>query len=147
MWATAVKKALVIYESCRKAFFVYKATVTSVASTKFYYSASEICFKQLNYNQIKSFLHTEYRTAKKLSEYIWIKQFEITWNTSATSSHQYSARTRHCDLYLTLKNTLGKADPNHRAQHVSKCRHTNKFFPKKIISASIFKKLEISFHI
>ena len=126
--------------SCRKTCIVYKAAVTSEASTKFYYGASEGEFKQRYYNHTKSFLHSEYRTETELSEHIWNlknqnKRFEIAWSIAALSS-PYRAGTRRCDLCLTEKLIIAKADPNSllnsRAELVSKCRHANKFSLKKL---------------
>ena len=126
--------------SCRKTCIVYKAAVTSEASTKFYYGASEGEFKQRYYNHTKSFLHSEYRTETELSEHIWDlknqnKRFEIAWSIAALSS-PYRAGTRRCDLCLTEKLIIAKADPNSllnsRAELVSKCRHANKFSLKKL---------------
>jgi hypothetical protein len=135
-----VKSSCPLDGSCRKACIVYKATVTSGASTKLYYGASEGDFKQRYYNHTKSFLHTEYRTETELSEYIWNlknqnKQFKIAWSIAATSS-PYRAGSRRCDLCLTEKLIIAKADPetllNSRAELVSKCRHSNKFSLKKL---------------
>ena len=135
-----VKSSCPLDGSCRKACIVYKATVTSGTSTKFYYGASEGDFKQRYYNHTKSFLHTEYRTETELSEHIWNlknqnKQFKIAWSIAATSS-PYRAGTRRCDLCLTEKLIIAKADHesllNSRAELVSKCRHSKKFSLKKL---------------
>ena len=101
-------------EVAEKTCIVYKAAVTSEASTKFYYGVSEGEFKQRYYNLTKSFLHSEYRTETELSEYICnLKnhnmRFEIAWSIAALSS-PCRAGTRRYDICLTKKLIIAKAD-------------------------------------
>ena len=71
----------------------------------------------------------------ELSKYIWqLKDNNIQHNSKwrlAYKVHQYVCGSRRCDLSLTKKLTIKKADPetllNTRDELISKCRHMNKF--------------------
>ena len=75
------------------------------------------------------------KKSTELSKYIWeLKdnniQDNLKWHI-ASKAHLYACRSKKCDLCLTGKLTIIKADPetllNTHDELVSKCRHMNKF--------------------
>ena len=114
---------------------IYKATVTSEQTTKYYYGLSEPPFKLSYNNHTASFRNKPKDKGTVLSKYIWQlkegeKPYDITWSIAATAA-PYRCGTRHCDLCITEKLVIAQADPatllNKRTELVSKCRHMNKF--------------------
>ena len=135
------KSACPLEEKCLKSCIVYKASVESGASTKHYFGLTEGDFKQRWYNHKSSFENEEKKTDTELAEHIWElknknKEYSISWSIAATSS-PYKTGTRRCDLCLTEKLIIARADPstllNSRGELVSKCRHRNKFNFKRLL--------------
>ena len=70
----------------------------------------------------------------ELSKYLWeLKNSSINYDLKwfiAFKTHPYTGGTRKCDLCLTEKLVIMKADPKsllNMHEFVSKCRHMNKF--------------------
>ena len=133
-----VKSNCPLQGSCLKKCIVYKATVTSENSKKFYYGQSEPEFKSRLANHTKSFKYRSYEKDTELSKYIWSlkdkeKPYDIAWSIAATAS-QYKCGTRKCDLCITEKYIIAMAEPetllNSKSELISKCRHCNKFYLK-----------------
>ena len=80
-------------------------------------------------------LEIKIKNSTELSKYIWeLKNNNIEHNLKwriGSKAHSYACGSRKCDLYLTEKLTIIKADPerllNTRDALVSNCRHMNKF--------------------
>ena len=75
----------------------------------------------------------------KFSKYVWelkdkVEYFNIKGSV-ATKVSPYICGSKRCDLCLTEKLLIAKADPrtllNKRPEIVSKCRHRNKFTLKR----------------
>ena len=73
------------------------------------------------------------------SKHVWKlkdkgEDFTIKWSVAAKAS-SYTCGSKRCDLCLTEKLLIAKADPrtplNKRSEIVSKCRHRNKFTLKR----------------
>ena len=114
---------------------IYRATVKTNESEKTYIGCSEGPFKARLANHTKSFTHKKYKNETKLSQYIWSlkeknKQFTLSWEIAAKAS-PYVCGSRKCDLCLTEKLYISKADPEKslisRAEIISTCRHRKKF--------------------
>ena len=125
--------------NCLKKCLVYKAQVNSVRETKYYLGTAEDTFKTRHNNHKKSFKHRMYEKETELSKYIWkLKdqniKFTIKWNVEAMAI-PYTCGSKRCDLCLTEKLLIAKADPktllNKRSEIISKCRHHNKFTLKR----------------
>ena len=92
-------------------------------------------FKERYNNHTATFRNKSKEKNTELSKYIWeLKNcnlnYDLKWSI-ACKAHPYTGGTRKCDLCLTEKLTIMKADPesllNTRDEFVSKCRHKNKF--------------------
>lgn len=120
---------------CLTQCIVYKAEVKTNTSTSVYFGASEGEFKTRYRNHVKSFKHKKYQNETELSKFIWhLKDtstpFDLTW-TIATRAFPYRCGTRRCDLCLSEKVCIIRAEPkgllNKRTELLSRCRHRNKF--------------------
>ena len=127
---------------CRKENVIYKASITSEQTTKFYYGLSEPEFKTRYHNHTASFRNKHKEKETLLSKYIWQlkeaeKPYDISWSIVARAS-PYRCGTRHCDWCLTEKLVIAQADPetmlNKKSELISKCRHSNKYKLKYIKS-------------
>ena len=103
--------------------------------TKHYYGTCKKNFKE-RYNNHTAFFRNESKEKSiELSKYIWeLKNNNIQHNLEwciASKARPYACVSRKCDLCLTEKLPVIKADPesllNTRDELVSKCRHMNKF--------------------
>ena len=114
---------------------VYKATVTTEQSSKFYIGASETTFKLRWSNHMSSFRNENRRSQTALSNYIWtLKENNINFNLNWTvlkRAKAYSNISKRCNLCLWEKYFIITAEKskslNSRTELVSKCRHANKF--------------------
>ena len=74
--------------------------------------------------------------------------YVLKWSI-ACKAHPYTGGTRKCDLCLTEKLAIMKADPeslfNARDEFVSKCRHMNKFTLKFLKKKSLIKYISTVF--
>ena len=85
------------------------------------------------------FRNRGYQKKTELSKYVWKlkhKGEDFTIKLSvATKSFSYTCGSKHCDLCLTEKLLIAKADPrtllNKRSEIVSKCHHRSKFTLKR----------------
>ena len=120
--------------NCLQKSFVYKAQVDSADSKKYYLGTSDDEFKFRYNNHTMSFQNRGYEKKTELSKYIWNlkdkgEDFTFKWSVAA-KAFPYTCSKR-CDLCLTEKLLIAKADPrtllNKRSEIVSKCRHCNKF--------------------
>ena len=124
---------------CLSESIIYRATVSTAEGEKDYIGCSEGKFKLRFNNHTKSFTHKTYRNDTKLSQYIWSlreqdKKFSISWEIAATAA-PYMCGSRKCDICLTEKLFISRADPekllNSRAEIISTCRHRRKFTLQK----------------
>ena len=124
--------------NCLQKSFVYQAQVDSADSRKYYLGTSEDEFKTRYNNHTISFRNRGYEKKTELSKYVWnLKDkgegFTIKWSVAA-KAFPYTCGSKRCDLCLTEKLLIAKADPrtllNKRSEIVSKCRHRNKFLLK-----------------
>ena len=120
---------------CLTKCIVYKAEVGANNGKRVYYGASEGEFKTRYNNHTKSFRSRRYCNESELSKYVWkLKDnntnFILKWSIASFAS-PYKCGTRKCDLCLSEKVVIVRADPkfllNKRTELVSKCRHRNKF--------------------
>ena len=125
---------------CLKQCFIYKAEVHVDNDYKIYYGAVEGDFKFRYNNHTNSFRNRYYEHATELSKYIWKlkdlgKAFILKWSIAAYAS-PYRCGTRRCDLCITEKYIIARADQkrllNKRTEFISKCRHRNKFLLKNV---------------
>ena len=129
---------------CQTENIVYQATVHG-KQTKVYIGLTENNFKQRYANHKQSFKHEKHENSTELSKHIWkLKRnnepFSISWSISKTAQ-AYTNKTKRCNLCLTEKLTIIKADKsstlNKRTELISKCRHENKFYLSNFNRASI----------
>ena len=89
--------------------------------------------------QISSRNH-DYENKTELSKHIWqLKrygiEFNLKWSIAAYAT-PYRCATRRCDLCLTEKYIIARANQNNllnkRTELMSKCRHRNKYILKNI---------------
>ena len=120
---------------CLSSSIVYRAEVTSDNNTKIYYGASEGEFKTRYNNHTKSFRHKKYCSETELSRHIWSLKdnninYTLRWAIESFAS-PYKCGSKRCDLCLTEKLYIIKADTRHllnkRNELISKCRHKNKY--------------------
>ena len=107
---------------------------------KICYGAVEGEFKFQYDNHTKCFRNRYYEHDIELSKYIWKlkdigKTFTLKWNIAAYTS-PYRCGTRRCDLCITEKYIIARADQEHllnkHTQFISKCCHRNKFLLKNV---------------
>ena len=124
-------------EKCLSECLVYHAQVdrSDINQSKSYYGTCEKNFKEHYNNHTASFRNKSKEKSTELSKYIWeLKNcnlnYDLKWSI-ACKAHPYTGGTRKCDLCLTEKVTIMKADLesllNTRDEFVSKCKHMNKF--------------------
>ena len=125
--------------NCLKSCIVYKAEVESVSGQKYYIGTSEDKFKTRYNNHTKSFRNRVYEMDTELSKHIWMlkdkeEEFTLKWSIAAKAS-PYKKSSKRCDLCISEKLLIAKADPktllNKRSEIISKCRHRNKFKLKR----------------
>ena len=121
--------------NCQVKNIVYKATVTTEQNYRIYYGTAEGEFKTRYNNHTNSFRHPKNINETELSKYIWQLNdknidFNLKWKIGAFTS-PYKCGIRRCDLCLTEKLSIIRADPliilNKRTELILKCRHRNKF--------------------
>ena len=92
-------------------------------------------FKERYNNHTTTFRNKSKEKSTELSKHIWdlkedMIQHQISWDI-ASRARCYNGSTRKCDLCLTEKLPIAKADPssllNPRDEFISKCRNMNKF--------------------
>ena len=120
---------------------MYNALVDrlDISNIKHYYGTCEKNFKDRFNNYTASFRNKNKEKSTELSKYIWeLKDNNIEHSVKwciASKAHPYVCGSRKCDLCLTEKLTIMKADLesllNTRDELVSKCRHMNKFTLKR----------------
>ena len=117
---------------------VYEAKVSTYNNFKLYYGTCEGEFKSRSNNHTKSFRDRGNET--ELSKYIWqlkdeSKSYNISWSIFMYAT-PYKCGTRRCDLCLTEKYVIARADQEHllnkRTEIISKCRHRNKYLIKYV---------------
>ena len=103
--------------------------------TKHYYGTCEKNFKE-RYNSHRAYSRNiNKEKSTELAKYIWeLKDNNIHHNLKwriSSKAHPYVCGRRKCNLCLTEKLTITKADPetllNTRDELVSKCRQMSKF--------------------
>ena len=121
---------------CLTQCIVYKATITATdRPTKTYFGLTEDTSKTRYSNHTVSFRHEARSTDTELSKYIWELRRQglegkIHWEI-AHRAVPYKCGSRKCDLCLSEKLAIAKADPNStlnkRSEIISKCRHRKKY--------------------
>ena len=124
-----------IAEKCLSECLVYHAQVdrSNINQTK-NYGTCEKNFKERYNDHTASFTNKSKEKSTELSKYIWeLKNssinYDLKWSV-ACKAHPYTGGTRKCDLCLTEKLAIVKADPKSllsmRDEFVCKCRYMNK---------------------
>ena len=115
---------------------VYEAKFSKKKNFKLYYGTCGGEFKSRLYNRMKSFRDNE----TELSKYICqlkdeSENYNIRWKIFMSTS-LYKCGTRRCDLCLTEKYVIARADQEHlrnkRTAIISKCHHRNKYLIKNV---------------
>ena len=115
---------------------VYHAQVdrSNINQTKNYYGTCEKNFKERYNDHTASFTNKNKEKSTELSKYIWeLKNssinYDLKWSV-AYKAHPYTVGTRKCDLRLTEKLAIMKADPKSllstRDEFLCKRRYINK---------------------
>ena len=116
-------------------YYDQDCSVQGTNRTKHYYGTCAKNFKERYSNHTASFRNKSKEKSTQLSKYIWeLKdnnfQHNLKWCIASKARH-YVCGSRMCDLCLTEKLTIIKADSespwNTRDELVSKSRHINKF--------------------
>ena len=124
---------------CLTSCIVYKATVTSGRTEKYYYGSVEKDFKKRWSNHKTSFRLPTYEHDTSLSTYIWSlkdqgKEYNIRWEI-AKKSTPYRCGGRSCTLCTEEKLFILEGDKNKminsKSELISKCRHKGKFLLSK----------------
>ena len=104
-------------EKCLSQCLVYHAQVdrSDINQTKSYYGTCEKNFKECYHNHTASFRNKTKEKSKELLKYIWeLKNcsinYDLKWSI-ACKTHSYTGGIRKCDLCLTEKLSIIKADP------------------------------------
>ena len=117
---------------------VYEAKVLAENNFELYYGTCEGEFKSRFYNHTKPLRDRGNETG--LSNYIWqlkdeSKNYNIRWKIFMYTK-PYECGTRRCDLCLTEKCVIARADQEHllykRTEIISECRHRNKYLIKNV---------------
>lgn len=120
---------------CLASCIVYKAVLKTQDETLTYFGASEGEFKTRFNNHKKSFKTVKYKNETELSKKIWslkenAMEYNLLWSIEARA-FPYSCGTRRCDLCITEKVCILRANTNgllnKRTELLSKCRHRNKY--------------------
>ena len=123
-----------------KQCFIYKAEIHVDNDYKIYNGAVEGDLKFRYNNHTNSFRNGYYEHATELSKYLWKlkdleKAFILKWSIAAYAS-PYRCGTRRCDLCITEKYIIARADQkrplNKRTEFISKCHHRNMFLLKNV---------------
>ena len=123
---------------CLTQCIVYKATVTTGRTEKYYYGSTEGTFKKRWTTHNTSFKNVSYEHSTALSTFIWSlkdegKEYDIQWEISKKST-PYKCGGRSCNLCLEEKLYILRGDKNMinpKSELISKCRHKNKFSLEK----------------
>ena len=117
---------------CLSESLVYKAAVsqTPLQINKYYYRTCEKTFKERYNNHTATFRNKSKQKSTELSKHIWkLKGNSIQHQIGldiASRARPYNGCTRKCELCLTKKLTIAKADPssllNTPDEFISKCR-------------------------
>ena len=116
--------------SCLKTCIVYRDNVTKQNETHAYFGASDGEFKYRYNNHKNSFRNQDYENEIELSKHIWqLKrngtEVNLKWSIAAYGT-PYKCGTRRCDLCLTEKYIIARANQNNlynrRTEFISKCR-------------------------
>ena len=104
-------------KKCLSGYLVYTALVDwlDTSKIKHYYGTCEKNFKVCYNNHTASFRNKNKEKSTELSKYTWeLKdnniQHNLRWRI-ASKAYPYICRSRKCDLCLTEKLTIIKADP------------------------------------
>ena len=124
---------------CLTPCITYKAILTTPDETFSYFGACEGEFKTRYNNHKKSFKNIKYKNETELSKKIWsLKESKIEHNlfwSIASKAFPYSCGSRRCDLCLTEKVCIIRANTNgllnKRTELLSKC-HRNKYLLGKL---------------
>ena len=127
---------------------VYKATVRTNNSTKYYISAREGTFKQRIYAHKLSFSNKKYSNNTTLSAYIWkLKDKNITpsvnWEViKAAPVYNKISRSLPClhENVTIITHPSQYRLLSYKPEIISKCRYENKYF---LIIISIFPYISI----
>ena len=120
---------------CLEQCLIYKATVSSNSSSKYYIGSTGQSFKSRYTAHKSSFKKQQQSSETSLSKHIWHlseKQtpYTIKWEVMKKCI-QYKCGTRKCDLCLTEKLYILNSDPrlclNQNSELLQKCRHMNKY--------------------
>ena len=120
---------------CCRNSVVYKASLKTDETDKFYYGSCETSFKLRYNNHNQSFKDSRKINSTELSKAVWkLKQSglspEIRWKIVQHAT-PYQCGSKTCNLCLSEKLQIFQADPNKllnkRSELVSKCRHRSKF--------------------
>jgi hypothetical protein len=120
---------------CLESDIIYKATVTTEQGEMTYIGSTALTFKARYSAHKSSFAHRHLSSSTGLSNHIWeLKDkelsYSIKWETVRRCS-SYTCGMRKCDLCLTEKLMILRADPdrtlNKNSEIMQKCRHSNKF--------------------
>ena len=116
---------------------VYKAALWQTPSqiNKYYYGTCKKTFKKRYNHHTATFRNKSEQKSTRLSKHIWeLKGSSIQYHIScdiASRTRPYTGYTGKCDLCLTGKLMIAKADLcsllNTRDEFITKCRHVNKF--------------------
>ena len=130
--------------SCQAPAIVYQAHLNTGERTECYTGSTEPPWKGRYANHKTSFTHSSKRNETGLSKRIWElrdagePEPTITWRIH-TKSQPYRCGSRRCDLCLSEKLAILKADKNNeiislnvKSELMNKCRHNSKFKLKKL---------------
>ena len=134
------KNGCPVQGQCQQKSVVYQADVKTDLETKTYYGSTKNEFKTRFLQHMSSFNTTLKKSSTTLARYVQkLKksntEFQITWSIKA-KAHTFSSGSKQCDLCLTEKLTILKADPrtliNKRDELLSKCLHKNNHYLSSI---------------
>ena len=115
--------------------FVYQAQVDSANLRKYYLRPSEDEFKTRYNNHTMSFRNKSHKKKTELSKYVYKVKILPSNEVLLQKPPLIYGGSKCCDLCLTEKLLITKADPrtvlNKRSETVSKCCHRNKFTLKR----------------
>ena len=125
---------------CQEKSVVYKAVVKSENESKIYYGSTKNEFKTRFLQHMSSFNTNLTKSSTTLAKYVQdlskrkIK-YKISWSIKA-KAHTFSSGSKKCDLCITEKLTILKADQktliNKRDELLSKCPHKRAFYLSSI---------------
>ena len=129
---------------CLQKSVVYKAVVESETEsktqTKIYYGSTKNEFKTRFNKHMNTFDTNLTKSSTTLARHVqYLKRrkikHKITWSIHA-KAHSFSSGSKKCDLCITEKLTILKADPrtllNKRDELLAKCPHNHCFFLSSI---------------